>query len=211
MVLQRVGHDWTTFTSLQVSHSVVSDILWPHGLQQARPPCPSATPAVYSNSCPLSQWCHPAISTSAVRFSSCLQSFPASGTFKWVSASYQMAKVLEFQLQISPSNEYSGLISFRMDWLDLLEVQGILKSLLQHHSSKAPVLQHSAFFTVWFSHLYPTTGKTIALTRWIFVGKVMSLLFNMLSRLVTTFLPRSKHLLISRMQSDLQWFMSPQK
>ena len=158
MVLQRVEHDWTTFTSFQVSHSVVSDILWPYGLQQARPPCPSANPAVYSNSCPLSQWCHPTISTSAVPFSSCLQSFPAPGSFKWVSASYQMAKVLEFQLQISPSNEYSGLISFRMDWLDLLEVQGILKSHLQHHSSKASILWCSAFFMVQLSHPYMTTG-----------------------------------------------------
>ena len=98
---------------------------------------------------------------------------------------------------ISPSNEYSGLISFRMDWLDLLAVQGTLKSLLQHHSSEASILQHSAFFMVQHSHPYMTTGKTIALTRWTFLGKVMSLLLNMLSRLVITFLPRSKHLLIS--------------
>ena len=98
---------------------------------------------------------------------------------------------------ISPSNEYSGLISFRIDWLDLLAVQGTLKSLLKHHSSKASILQHSAFFIVHFSHPYMTTGKTIALTRQTFVGKVMSLLFNMLSRLVITFLPRSKRLLIS--------------
>ena len=102
---------------------------------------------------------------------------------------------------ISPSNEYSGLISFRMDWLDLLAVQGTLKSLLQHHSSKASILQHSAFFIVELSHPYITTGKTIALTRWTFVGKVMSLLFNMLSRLVIAFFPRSKCLLISRQQS----------
>ena len=97
----------------------------------------------------------------------------------------------------SPSSEYSGLISFRMDWLDLLAVQGTFKSILQHHSSKASILQHSAFFIVQLSHLYMTTGKTIALTRWTFVSKVMSLLFNMLSRLGITFLPRSKHLLIS--------------
>ena len=101
-----------------------------------------------------------------------------------------------FSFNISPSNEYSGLISFRIDWLDLLAVQGTLKSLLQHHNSKASILWHSAFFMVQLSHLYMTTGKTIALTRWTFVGKVMSLLFNMLSRLVITFLPRSKHLLI---------------
>ena len=106
-------------------------------------------------------------------------------------------KYWSFSFSISPSNEYSGLISFRMDWLDLLAIQGTLKSLLQHHSSKASALQCSAFFTVQLSHLYMTTGKNIALTRWTFVRQVMSLIFNMLSRLVITFLPRSKHLLIS--------------
>ena len=110
-------------------------------------------------------------------------------------------KYWSFSFNISPSNEHPGLISFRMDWLDLLAVQGTLKSLLQHHSSKASIFQHSAFFIVQLSHTYVTTGKTTALTRWIFVGKVMSLLFNMLSRLVITFLPRSKHLLISWLQS----------
>ena len=110
-------------------------------------------------------------------------------------------KYWHFSFSISPSNEYSGLISFRMDWLDLLAVQGTLKSLLQHHSSKESILWHSTFLIVQLSHPHMTTGKTIALTRWIFVGKVMSLLFNMLSRLVITFLPRSKHLLISRLQS----------
>ena len=107
---------------------------------------------------------------------------------------------IEVWVNISPSNEHSGLIFFRMDWLDLLAVQGTLKSLLQHHSSKASILLHSAFFRVQLSHPYMTTGKTIALTRWTFVGKVMSLLFNMLSRLVITFLPRSKRLLISWLQ-----------
>ena len=107
------------------------------------------------------------------------------GLFKWVSSLHQMAKnYWSFSFSISPSNEYSGLISFRMDWLDLLAVQGTLKSLLQHHSSTASILQHSAFFMVQLSHPYMTTGKTIALTRWIIVGKVMSVLFNMLSRLV---------------------------
>ena len=105
-------------------------------------------------------------------------------------------KYWSFSFSISPSNEHSGLISFRMDWLDLLAFQGTLKSLLQHHSSKASILQHSDFFTVQLSYSYVTTGKTVALTRWTFVGKVMSLLLNMLSRLVITFLPRSKHLLI---------------
>ena len=106
-----------------------------------------------------------------------------------------------FSFNISPSNEYSGLISFRMDWLDLLAVLGTLKSLLQHHSSKASILRRSGFFIVQLSHPYMTTGKTIALTRWTFVDEVMSLLFNMLSRLVITFLPRSKCLLISWLQS----------
>ena len=110
---------------------------------------------------------------------------------------HQVAKVLEFLLQHRPSNEHSGLISFRIDWFDLLAVQGTLKSLLQHHSSKASILQCSAFFTVQLSHPYMTTGRTIAVTRQTFVGKVMSLLFNMLSRLVITFLPRSKHLLVT--------------
>ena len=112
--------------------------------------------------------------------------------FQWVNASNKVAKVLEFQLSISPSNEHAGLISFRMDWLDLLAVQGTLKSLLQHHSSKVSIFQHSAFSTVQLSHPYMTTGKAIALTRRTFVGKVMSLLFNILSRLVITFLTRSK-------------------
>ena len=111
-----------------------------------------------------------------------------------------------FSFNISPSNEHPELISFRMDWLDLLAVQGTLKSLLQHHSSKAFILQQSAFFMVQLSHPYTTTGKTLALTRQIFVGKVMSLLFNMLSRLIITFLPRSKHLLISCLQSPLLSF-----
>ena len=110
-------------------------------------------------------------------------------------------KYWSFSFSISPSNEHPGLISFRMDWLGLLAVRGTLKSLLQHHSSKASILRHSAFFTVQLSHRHMTTGKTMALTRWTFVGQVMSLLFNMLSRLVITFLPRSEHLLISWLQS----------
>ena len=118
-------------------------------------------------------------------------------------------KYWSFSISISPSKEYLGLISFRMDWLDLLEVQGSLKSLLRHHSSKASILWHSAFFIVQLSHPYMTTGKTIALTRWMFVGKVMSLLFNMLSRLVITFLPRSKHLLSSWLQSPSAVILEP--
>ena len=116
-----------------------------------------------------------------------------------------------FSFSSSPSNEHPGLISFRMHWLDLLAIQGTLKSLLQHHSSKASIFQRSAFFTVQLSHPYMTTGKTIALTRRTFVGKVMSLFFNMLSRLVITFLPRSKRLLISWLCHHLQWFWSPKK
>ena len=119
-------------------------------------------------------------------------------------------KYWSFSFSISPSNEYSGLISFRKDWLDLLAVQGTLKSLLQYHSSKASILQHSAFFIAQLSHPYMTTEKTIALTRWTFVGKVMSLFFNMLSRLVISFLPRSKHL-ISWLQSSSAVILEPPK
>ena len=119
-------------------------------------------------------------------------------------------KYWSFSFNISPSNEYSELISFRMDWLDLLAVQGTLKSLLQHHSSKASILQCSPFFIVQHSHPYMTTGKTIALTRWTFVGKVMSLHFNMLSRLVVTFFPRIKRLLISWLQSPSAVIWAPQ-
>ena len=122
-----------------------------------------------------------------------------------------MAKVLQFQLQHLSFNEYSGLISFRMDWLDLLTVQGTLKSLLQHHSSKASILWCSVSFMVQFSHPYMTNLKTTALTRWTFVGKVMSLLLNMLSRLVITFLPKSTHLLISWLQSPSVVILEPKK
>ena len=144
----------------------MSDSLQPHGMQHSRPPCLSPILRAYSNSCPLSWRYHPTISYSAIPFSSCLQSFPASGSFQmsqFFTSSGQ--SIGNFSFSISPSNEYSGLISFRMDWLDLLAVQGTPKSLLQHHSSKASILQCSAFFIVQFSHLYLTTGKTIALTR----------------------------------------------
>ena len=120
-------------------------------------------------------------------------------------------KYWSFSFNISPSNEHPGLISFRMGWLDLLSVQGTLKSLIQYHSSKASIFQRSAFFTVQLSHPYMNTGETIALTRWTFVGKVMSLLFNMLSRLVITFLPRSKRLLISWLQSPSAVILEPKK
>ena len=166
--------------SVQFSRSVVSNSLRPHEPQHARPPCPSPTPGVHTNPCPLSWWCHPAISSSVVPFSFSLSYH--QGIYKWVSSSHQVAKVLEFSFNISPSNEHPGLI-FRMDWLDLLVVQGPLKSLLQYHSSKASIVWLSAFFRIQLSHPYMNTGKTIALTRQTFVGKVMFLLFNMLSRL----------------------------
>ena len=130
-----------------------------------------------------------------------LQSLPASGSFPMSQLRIRWPKYWSFSFSIIPSNEHPGLISFRMDWLDLPAVQGTLKSLLQHHSSKASLLLHSAFFTVQLSHPYMSTGKTTALTRQTFVGKVMSLLLNILSRFVITFLPRSKHLLISWLQS----------
>ena len=177
-----------------VTHSCLT--LWPHGLQHARLSYPSPAPGAWSNSCPSGWWFHPTISSSVVPFSSYLQSFLSIRVFSNDSdLCIRWPKYWSFS--ISPSNGYSGLISFRMDWLDLLAVQGTLKSLLQQHSSKPSILQHSAFFMVQLSHAYMTTGKTIALTKQTFIGKVMSLLFNMLSRFVIAFLPRSKHLLIS--------------
>ena len=131
------------------THSVVSNSLWPHGLQHARPPCPSPTPRVHPNPCPLSRWCHPTISSSVVPFSSCLQSCLASGSFQmsqlFTSGSQSIG--VSASTLVHP-NEHSGLISFRMDWLDILAVQGTLKSLLQHHRSKASILRCSAFFIV---------------------------------------------------------------
>ena len=180
-------------SSVQFSRSVMSDSLWPHEPQQARLSCPSPTPGGYSNSV---HWVSDAIQPSHLLSSPSPPTFNLSqheGLFQWVSFSHQVAEVLEFQLQHQSFHEYPGLISFRMDWLDLLAVQGTLKSLLQHHSSKASILRCSVFFIVQLSCPYMTTGKTIALTRQIFVGKVISVLFNMLSRLVMTFLLRSKH------------------
>ena len=165
------------FTSeVQFSRAVVSDSLRPHGLQHARHPCPSPPPGVYSNSCPSSRWtsshlilCHPLLLPPSV--------FPSIRVFSNKSVlCIGWPKYWSFSFSISPSNEYS-LISFRIEWLDLLAVPGTLKSLLQYHSSKASVLQHSAFLMVQLSHPYMTTGKTVAFTRWNFVSKVMSLLF----------------------------------
>ena len=155
----------------------MSDSLRPHELQHARPPCPSPTPGVHPNPCPLSRWCHPTISSSVVPFSSCPQSFPASGSFpaSQLFASRGQRIGVSASTSVLPVNTQDW--SLRMNWLDLLVVQGTLKSLLQHHSSKASVLRCSGFFIVQLSHPYMTTGKTIALTRRTFVDKVMSLLF----------------------------------
>ena len=197
-------------SSVQVSHSVVSDSLRPHGLQHARPPCPSPTQSLLklmsTESVMPSDYlilCCPILLLSSI-FPS-IRVFPKGSVFR-----IRWPKYCSFSLSISPSNEYSGLISFRIGWFDLLAIQGTLKSL-QHHSSKASILWCSAFFTVQLSHPYMTTGKTIALTRWTFVGKVISLLLNMLSRLVITFLPWSKRLLISWLQSPSAVILEPRK
>ena len=168
--------------SVQFSQSVLSDYLQLHGLQHATLSYPSPTPGACSNLCRLSQWYHPTILSSVIPFFSCLQSFPASRCFPMSQFFTSGGQYWSFSISISPSNDYSGLVSFRIDWFDLLAVQGTLKSLLQYHSPKASVLRCSAFFIVQLSHPYVTTGRTIALTRWTTVGKVMSLLFNMLSR-----------------------------
>ena len=196
---------------LVFSRSVVSDSLRLHGLQHARPPC------LITNSWSLLRLtsielvmpsnhlihCHPLLLPSI---------FPSIRVFSNESAlSIRWPKYWSFSFSISPSNEYSGWIYFRIDWLDLLAVQETLKSLLQHHSSKASILQCSAFFTVQISHPYMTTGKTIALTRWTVVGKVMSLLFNKLSRIGIAFLPRSKHLLILGLHSPSTAILEPKK
>ena len=200
---------YISWHSVQFSRSVVSDFLQLHESQHTRPPCPSPAPGIHPNSCPSSRWCHPAISSSVVLFSSCPQSLPASGSFPmsqpfaWGGQSIGVSAAKSV-LPVT-SDEYPGLISFRMDWLDLLAIHGTHKSLLQHHSSKASILQCSAFFTVQLSHPYMTTGKNIALTRWTFVGKVMSLLFNMLFRLVIIFFP------LHGCNHHLQWFWRPPK
>ena len=188
----------------------MSDSLWPHGLQHTRPPCPSPTPRVYSNTCPLSQWCHPTVSSSVVPFSSRLQSFPASGSFQLSQFFMSGGQSIGVSASASVLPMIQGWFPWGLTSLISL-CQRTLKSLLQHHGSKASILQCSVLFMVQHSHSYMTTGKTIALTRWTFVCKVMSLLFNMLSRLVITFLPRSKRLLISWLQSPSAVIWSPRK
>ena len=192
------------YTSVQFSYSVVSYSLRPHGLQHARSPCPSPTPWFNSNSCPWNRWCHPTISSSVVPFSSsvvpfssCPQSFPASRSFPMSHffASGGQSIGVSASSQVLPMNIQDWFHLGLTGWISL-QSNG-LKSLLQHHSSKASILQCSALFIVQLSHPYMTIGKTIALTKLIFVGKVMSLLFNLLSRLIIAFPPRSKHLLIS--------------
>ena len=169
--------------------------------------CLSPSHRACSNSCPLTQWCHPTISSSVAPFSSCPQSFPISEVFPMCQLF--ASKYWSSSFSISPSNEYSGLISFKIDRFDLIAVQGTLKSLPQHHSSKASILRCSVFLIVQLSHSYITTGKTRALTRQNSVGKVKSMLFNMLFMLVITFLPRSKQ--FHGCSYHLQWFWSPRK
>ena len=196
--------------SVQFSCSGMSNSLQPHESQHARPPCSSPTPGVHSDSCPSSLWCHQAISSSVVPFSSCPQSLPASGSFP-------MSQLFAWGGQSTGVSALASVLPMnKLDWSPLgwtcwtsLQSKG-LSSLLQHHSSKASILQCSAFFTVQLSHPYMTTGKTIALTRRTFVGKVMSLLLNMLSRLVITFPARSVFE-FHGCSHHLQWFWSPKK
>ena len=199
------------FSSVQSSRSVVSDSLRPRESQHARPPCPLPTPGVHPNSCASSWWCHPAISSSVVPFSSCPKSLPGSESFPMsqLFTSGGQSIGVSASVSISPSNEHAGLLYFRMDWLDLLAGR------LSRVFSNTTVQKHQFFGAQLSSqsnsHPYMTTGKTIALTRWTFVDKVISLLFNMLSGLVITFLPRSKHLLISWLQSPSAVILEPPK
>ena len=164
-------------SSIQFSSSVTTNSLWPHEPQHSRLPCPSPTHGVLPNPCPVSWWCNPTISSSVVPFSSCPQSFPESGSFPMsqLFASGSQSIGVSASTSVLPMNN-SGLNSFRMDWLDLLAVQRTLKSLLEHHSSKGSILQHSVFFRVKITTIHDT-GKTTALTRWTFSDKVMALLF----------------------------------
>ena len=193
-IIKKFTYTKVSVTSVQITHLVMSDSLWPHELQHARPPYPSPTPEVQSDWCPSSWWCHPAISSSVVHFSSCPQplpaseSFPVSQLFTWGGQSTGVSALALFLPK--NSQDWSPL-----GWTGWISLQS--KGLSRVFSNTTVQKNQFFFFTVHLSHPYMTTGKTIALTRWNFVGKVMSLLFNMLSRLVITFLPKSKHLLIS--------------
>ena len=180
----------------------------PHGLQQARHPCPSPTLRVYSNSCTLSRWSHATTSSSVIPFSSCPQSFLASGSFPTSRFLTSGGRGTGVSASVLPMNIQDWFPLGWTGWISFLS-KG-LKNLFQHHSSKVSILWCSAFFIVQLSHPHITTGKTIALTRWTFTGHGMSLLFNMLSRLVIAFLPRSKHLLISWLQSPSAVILEPQ-
>ena len=198
------------FSSVQFSHSVMSNSCDPMDCSTPGLPVHHQIPELTQTHI---HWVRDAIQPSHPLSSPSLPTFNLSqnpGLFLWVHYLHHVDKYWSFSFSISPSNEYSGSIPFRMDWLDLLAVQGTLKSL-QHHSSKASILRFSAFFIVQLSHPFMTTGKTIALSRQTFVGKVMSLLFNMLSRLVITFLPRSKNLLISWLQPPSAVILEPPK
>ena len=190
------------------SRSVVSDSLQPHGLRHARLPCLSLSPRVSSDSCPLSRWCHPIISSSVALFVFCLQSFPGSWSFpSQLFASGGQSVGVSASATVLPMNIQGW---FLLGLTGLISLQSKrLSSLLQHHSSKASILRHSTFFMVQLLHPYMTTGKSIALHRRTFVGKVMSLLFNMLFRLVIAFLPRSERLLISWLQSPSAVILEP--
>ena len=193
------------YSLVQFSLSVLSNSLWPHGLQHARPPCPSPTPGVYSNTCLLSWWCHPTISSSVVPFSSCLQFFPALGSFQMsqLFTSDGQGIGVSASASVLPMNIQDGLAGS--------------PSSLRNSQESSPTPQFKSInsstlsFIVQLSYPYMTTGKTIALTRWTFVGKVMSLLFNMLCRMVIAFLPRSKCLLISWSQSPSLVILKPRK
>ena len=196
----------------QFSHSVVSNSLWPHELQHARPPCPSPTPRVHPNPCASSQWCHPTISSSVVPFSSCPQSFPASGSFQmshlFTSGGHSIG--VSASTSVLPMNTQDWSPLGWTGWISL-QSKGLSRVFFNTTVQRNQLFWHSAFFIIQLSHPYMTTGKTIALIRQTFVGKVMSLLLNKLFRLVITFLPRSKHLLISWLQSPSAVILEPRK
>ena len=208
--LKSLGQELSIASSVQFSCSVVSNFLQPHGLQHARLPSPSPTSEAYSNSCPSSRWCHPTISSSVLPSSSRLQSFSTSGAFPMSQffASGGQSIGVSASVSVLPMNIQDWFPLGLTGWISL---QSKRLSRVFSNTSSASILQCSAFFIVQLSHLYMTTGKTIALTRWTFVSKVRSLLFNMLSRLVIPFLPRSKHLLISWLQSTSAVILEPPK